>query len=72
MITSSTSAGSRLLRSAMALSASDARSTACQFFNFPFRLPPGVRTASTMTAVGIDVPFAVRGSLRQLPKPIAT
>ena len=34
-----------------ALSASDARSTACQLRSFPFRLPPGVRTASTMTAV---------------------
>ena len=51
MITSSTSAGSSLLRSATALRASEARSTACQPRSFPLRFPPAVRTASTMTAV---------------------
>ena len=44
-----------------AFSASEARSTACQFFSFPLRLPPGVRTASTMTAVGIVAPFVGGG-----------
>ncbi len=53
VMTSSTSAGSRSLRSARARSASDARSTACQFLSFPLRLPPAVRRASTMTASGI-------------------
>jgi len=48
MMTSSTNAGSRLLRLAMAFRASAARSTGCQFFSFPLRLPPGVRTASTI------------------------
>src|SRR5690606_5320180 len=52
MITSSMSAGSRLLRSARALSTSPARSAACQPDSFPLRLPPAVRPASTMTAVG--------------------
>ncbi len=51
MITSSTRAGSNELRSATALRASDAKSTACQLRSFPLRLPPAVRTASTMTAV---------------------
>src|SRR5580700_465106 len=51
MITSSIRAGSRLFRSATALSASEARSTACQLRSFPLRFPPGVRTASTITAV---------------------
>ena len=51
MITSSTRAGSSLLRSATALRASEARSTACQLRSFPLRLAPAVRTASTMTAV---------------------
>src|ERR1035437_9388571 len=59
MMTSSTREGSRLLREAIARNASDARSTGCQFFSFPLRLPPGVRTASTMTATGIGVPFVV-------------
>ena len=53
MITSSTSAESRSLRSTTALSASAARSTGCQSFNFPLRFPPAVRTASTITAVGM-------------------
>src|SRR5580658_7993286 len=53
MMTSSTILGSRLFRLASARSASDARSTACQFFSFPLRFPPGVRTASTMTACGM-------------------
>src|ERR1700679_2813396 len=57
MMTSSTMLGSRWLRLARARSASDARSTGCQFLSFPLRFPPGVRTASTMTAVGIDAPF---------------
>ncbi len=57
MITSSTSAGSRLFRAAIAFKASAARSTACQFFNFPLRLPPGVRTASTITAVVMVEPL---------------
>ena len=61
MMTSSTNAGSRLLRLAIAFSASEARSTACQFFSFPLRLPPGVRTASTITAVGIVEPFVSDG-----------
>src|ERR1017187_944194 len=58
MMTSSTTAGSRLLRSWSALRASEARSTACQLRSFPFRLPPGVRMASTMTAV--DMGFSSR------------
>ena len=61
MMTSSTSAGSRSLRLARAFRASEARSTACQFFSLPLRLPPGVRTASTMTAVGMVVPFVLGG-----------
>src|SRR5580693_7366517 len=51
MITSSTWAGSSWLRSATALRASDAKSTACQLRSLPLRFPPAVRTASTMTAV---------------------
>src|ERR1700729_4298776 len=51
MITSSIRAGSSWLRSATARRASEARSTACQLRSFPLRLPPGVRTASTITAV---------------------
>src|ERR1035437_998902 len=60
IMTSSTRLGSRLLRATSAFSASDARSTACQFFSFPLRFPPGVRTASTMTAVGIVLLFLGR------------
>src|ERR1019366_9204675 len=60
MITSSTSAGSNWLRLATALRASDARSAGCQFLNFPLRLPPGVRTASTMTATGM-IALSLRG-----------
>jgi len=55
--TSSTCDGSRLLRLAIALSISAARSTGCQFFRRPLRFPSGVRTASTMTAVGMKVSF---------------
>src|SRR5688572_28321898 len=54
MITSSTSAGSRLLRSTRALSTSAARSTGCQLLSFPlsfFPRPPPVRTASTIAAL---------------------
>ena len=51
MITSSIRAGSSWLRSASALRASEARSTARQLRSFPLRFPPGVRTASTITAV---------------------
>ena len=50
-MTSSTRAGSRSLRSCSAFSASEARSTACQLRSLPLRLPPAVRTASTITAV---------------------
>ena len=53
MMTSSTMAGSRPLRSTSALSGSAARSTACHPRSLPLRLPPGVRTASTITAVVI-------------------
>src|SRR5437764_5456293 len=53
MITSSTSAGSRSLRSTSAFRVSAARSTGCQSFSFPLRLPSAVRTASTMTAVAM-------------------
>ena len=59
MITSSTRAGSRLLRSASAVSVSAARSAGCQPDSLPLRLPPAVRTASTMTAVGMDAPLCL-------------
>ena len=55
MITSSISAGSRSLRSASARSTSPARSAGCQPDSFPLRLPPAVRTASTITAVAMVV-----------------
>src|SRR5581483_9404152 len=51
MITSSTSAGSRSLRCTSAFSVSAARSAGCQPESLPLRLPPAVRTASTITAV---------------------
>src|SRR5687768_17707066 len=51
--TSSISAGSRSLRSTRDLSTSPARSAGCHPESFPLRLPPAVRTASTMTAVGM-------------------
>ena len=43
--------GSRSLRSTRALRVSAARSTGCQPDSLPLRLPPAVRTASTITAV---------------------
>ena len=49
--TSSTTAGSRSLRSRTALSSSAARSTGCHSRSLPLRLPSGVLTASTITAV---------------------
>src|ERR1041384_4389105 len=55
MITSATRAGSRSLRSTRAFSTSAARSAACQPESLPLRLPPAVRTASTMTAVGMGL-----------------
>src|SRR5581483_5661366 len=51
MITSSIRAGSRSLRCTRALSVSAARSAGCHPDSLPLRLPPAVRTASTMTAV---------------------
>ena len=50
MITSSMSTGSMSLRATSAFSTSAARSAGCQPESFPLRLPPGVRTASTITA----------------------
>src|ERR1700687_4428479 len=52
-MTSSTSAGSRSLRSTRAPSGWAARSTACRPDSRPFLLPTGVRTASTITALGM-------------------
>ncbi len=57
MTTSSTSAGSRSLRSASAFSTSPARSAGWKPESFPFRLPMGVRTASTITASGMSDPL---------------
>ena len=53
MTTSSTRAGSRSLRSTSALSGAAARSTGCQPESLPLRRPTGVRSASTITAVGM-------------------
>ena len=53
MITSSMRAGSSWLRSTSCFSTSPARSAGCQPDSFPLRLPPAVRTASTMTAVAM-------------------
>ena len=64
--TSSIMAGSMLLRVVSAVSISAARSTGCQFFNRPLRLPSGVRTASTMTAVCIKTPFGGVLSIAEL------
>src|SRR5579875_2618783 len=70
-MTSSTRAGSRSLRAARALSVSAARSTGCQPERTPLRLPPAVRTASTMTALGIvsPLPRARLPTLLQAPTP---
>ena len=43
------------VRSTSAFSVSAARSTGCQSFRRPLRLPSGVRMASTMTAVGMAI-----------------
>ena len=51
--TSSTTPGSMPVRSTSAFSVSAARSTGCQSLSLPLRLPSGVRTASTITAVVI-------------------
>ena len=51
--TSSTSAGSRSLRSRSARRGWAARSTACQPERRPFFFPTGVRTTSTITALGM-------------------
>ena len=48
MITSSTRAGSRSLRATSVESTSPARSAGCHPDSEPLRLPPGVRTTSTM------------------------
>ncbi len=53
MTTSSTMPGSRSLRSIRARSGWAARSTGCHPERRPLRLPTGVRTASTITALGI-------------------
>ena len=53
MTTSSTRAGSRSLRASRAASGWAARSVACQPERRPPRRPTGVRTASTITALGI-------------------
>src|SRR5918994_3352668 len=57
VITSSTRPGSIFVRSTSALSTSAARSAGCQPDSLPLRLPPAVRTASTMTAVGMACSF---------------
>ena len=57
MTTSSMTAGSRSLRSTSAFNVSAARSTGCQPRSLPFRFPPAVRTASTMTALGMARSF---------------
>ena len=57
MMTSSTSAGSRLLRSTNAFRHSAARSTGCQLLSLPLSFlprPPPVRTASTITALATE------------------
>ena len=51
MITSSTSAGSRLLRSARATRVSAESRPDPESLRRPLRLPIGVRTASTITAI---------------------
>src|SRR4051794_15156594 len=56
MITSSTSAGSMPVRSTSARSVCAARSTGWVPASLPLRRPSGVRTASTMTAVGMRTP----------------
>ena len=71
MITSSTSAGSRSLRSTSAFSTSAARSAGCQPESFPLRLPPAVRTASTMTAVvAMDGLLAFRAKVWSLDRSV--
>src|ERR1019366_7425437 len=67
MTTSSTRAGSRSLRSTRALSGAAARSTACQPDNLPLRRPTRVRTASTITALGIADLLPSIPALRLLP-----
>ena len=53
MTTSSTIPGSIPVRSTSADSVSAARSAGCHPDSLPLRLPPAVRTASTITAVGM-------------------
>ena len=76
VMTSSTRDGSRSLRAWRAFKGSAARSTACQLRNLPLRLPPAVRTASTITAVVMVIsstpaadglPVSVRPSYRRPP-----
>ena len=57
MTTSSTRAGSRSLRSSRAARGWAARSVACQPERRPPRRPTGVRTASTITALGMRGQF---------------
>src|SRR5690606_1452811 len=59
MLTSSTSIGSRSLRCTRALRTSAARSAGCQPESLPLRLPPAVRTASTIAAVGMGGSFCL-------------
>ena len=54
-ITSSTTAGSKPFRATSAFSTWAERSTAWTAASEPFRLPTGVRTASTMTASRADM-----------------
>ena len=67
MTTSSTRAGSRSLRSTSALSGAAARSTACQPDSLPLRRPTGVRTASTITALGMRDLLARSGPFGPTP-----
>ena len=60
--TSSTSAGSRPVRSTSAFSVSAARSTGCHSFSFPLRRPSGVRIASTITAFVMSTPSRARAA----------
>src|SRR5215469_2386054 len=58
-MTSSTSAGSSPVRSAISVSTSADRSTGCTSASPPPRLPTGVRTASTITASRIAASLAL-------------
>src|SRR5260370_20675552 len=68
MMTSSTRPGSISLRATSTARTSDARSTGCQSLSLPLRLPPAVRTASTITAVVIRGLLVSAGQVLARPR----